>query len=326
VGDRKLLAALKIVKEIRTKKTKSPTLSGFAGERKVAGGIENDKRSGQMNKILQNCASQTPLGAKKLKILLDKSFIQGTPKSEFQIFLNLHECYLNETAFYELLTTDRNKRISAFSKLIKLNTRIKLVNNVGAFLRYENSMKKPCQPDNVLVTESEFCFNPKLILPEFKLCEKNDRDLAEWKEVTNCEINGLIELTSTLPEIFPELNGFVVGSKPGLVEKIEQDLTEEKFLLKVFAFLIPQFSAKFPSANLNWATVRWIQIKLIACLEIARRYGLKPSLNENSKKIENIFHDFSQLLPAAQIDGIATNDKYLRKIYKMIKKSGEVYP
>ena len=45
---KKFLAALKIIKSQNNKKNKkSLTLSGFAGERKVAGGIENYKRPEQ---------------------------------------------------------------------------------------------------------------------------------------------------------------------------------------------------------------------------------------------------------------------------------------
>lgn len=261
-----------------------------------------------------------------MKILLDKSFIQGTPKSEFHDFLNFHECYLNETAFYELLTTEKAKRISAFSKLIELNNPVKLVHNVGAFLRFENSKKMPCHPNQVLVTENDFCFNQKLILSDFKLTNQNEKDLAEWKEVTKIEILELLKLTSTLPQIFPELVGYKVGSSPGLVERIEDDLTEEEFLLNVVANLIPQSICEIPSPSLNWATIRWIQIKLISCLEIARRYGFSSFPNEKLNKIENIFHDFAQLLPASKLDGIATYDKHLRKVYKMLKTSGKVLP
>jgi len=261
-----------------------------------------------------------------MKIVLDKSFIQGCPRVDFHSFLRNYECYLPESVFFELLTTTQEKRISSFSKLIEISSPVKLVQNVGAFLQYESANNKPCFPDYVLVTNKDFEFNKGLIKSEFQISESQLISLKEWQTDISSEVDEFMGITKCLPQLFPEIGNFRPGQCTRILDQIEIDLAEEDFLFELYENLTTEKYPRRPLINISWATIRWVQIKISAAIKFIKAYGINSNLEANKKTIENLFLDFHHLLPAVQCDGIATKDIWIKETIKRIRKDAIILP
>lgn len=129
------------------------------------------------------CIAVTPLSpiSRMKKIVIDKSFLDGAPAIQVRELVEHYEVLVIESLFYELMTTEDDRRKKAFTKLPQEARTFTLVPNVGTLLRYEIKERQPCGNLDNCCIEGNHQFHEGLrdgsYVPGGQVLE----DLKEWE-------------------------------------------------------------------------------------------------------------------------------------------------
>ena len=70
------------------------------------------------------------------EIVIDKSFLDGAPRSQIRELFSTHKAFVIESLFFELMTTDVKSKVRCFSKLPEQPHSFALIPNIGTLLRF----------------------------------------------------------------------------------------------------------------------------------------------------------------------------------------------
>lgn len=261
-----------------------------------------------------------------MDIVVDKSFLQACKRSDIERLIKNHRLIMPDTLFYELVTTDDDKRIKCFSKIPEIENPMDLVPNIGALLRYENENKKPSYPLRKRRIDIKYVFNKRLTSEEFEF-SKEQKAAREQQECDVArETKEFIERFVKIYEVFPDLHGCSTGK---IVEKVNSLLkvayTDHKFVKDVYSRTIG--NANYPinvspeNIGKNWAVFRWVQLQLIYSLRLYAKYQGDMPRQTGDKfwvQAEHDLLDSHYIVLACLAGGIASKDKNLVEIYRSI--------
>jgi hypothetical protein len=218
------------------------------------------------------------------EIVLDKSFVDGSPAAHVRKLCGTHHALMTEELFFELITTGHEKRRRAFCKFPDTPNPISLIPNVGELLRFEKEAGAPCAPNlrRHRIQES-FQFNPRLREGTFEFEGSYAEELKSFRREIEASTRGFIERCFLVHEFFPELRGIKISDLGSALANARRSIATDQSRVKgVYRQLTAEHpNERAPDAEVigvDWAWFRWVQVQLIATLRIFVRYqGRMPS-------------------------------------------------
>lgn len=208
-------------------------------------------------------------------IILDKSYLQGAPKSSFDAISSAHRVLMPDVLFYEMLSSDEPGRSQCFAKLPQTANPIPITPHVGALLSIELATHRPAGAPSQHLLDIDFRFNPGLSTQQYDFSEA---DIAVCKEIETelvRDIGTLIEKVELIDTLFPALAEALRIDKATAHRQCESAIANERAELAEFisSLSLPNGNP-MPSANVMdeaWTIFRWVQAQLLFSLDLGKR-------------------------------------------------------
>jgi len=81
-----------------------------------------------------------------MKIVLDKSLLEGSSADTIQELCSQHQVIMPEVLLLEVLTTESKSMVKCFKKFPEIENPLALVPNVGSLIRYETENNRQRSP------------------------------------------------------------------------------------------------------------------------------------------------------------------------------------
>lgn len=272
-----------------------------------------------------------PLASTPPRLILDKNFVQGAKKEVIVALCRDGRAVMPDVLFYEMLTGGEPGRSRCFAKFLGENP-VTLVRNAGELLQYETARHRACGKPSRHALGTRFQFNPKLAAGVYELPDEAKATLREEDERLRGELASLIEMINMAPTLFPDAFD---KERDRLAErkKYENALANDpNEIVEFYARLEPpEDSVKpAPAALLTdeWIHFRWLQVKLWASLDLRIRLGrLEGELvGERRHRLENFLLDMQYAMLATLEGGLASEDDWLRSVFKLFRPDGVLLP
>jgi hypothetical protein len=264
-------------------------------------------------------------------VILDKNFIQGAKKDVVIGVCREGFALMPDVLFYEMITAPEPARSRCFAKFPG-ECPVPLVPSVGVLLAYELQNHKPCGQPSLHSSRERWKFNDKLAEGAYTLPPEVQETLREEEDRLHGEITTLVEMINMAPDLFPDV--FVRGADRDVERaKVERVLaTEHGAIVDFYSRLEPpDASVRPPPAKEltpDWIHFRWLQVKLWASLDLRLRLGpVDDDPSEGRRhKLENYLHDMQYLMLALLEGGLASEDEWMRRAFKLLAPNGELRP
>ena len=260
-----------------------------------------------------------------MNVVLDKSYLQGSSKSEIYQMCLQHQLIMPEVLFLEILTTKTENMVKCFKKFPEIENPVALVPNVGSLIRYETEKNRPCSPIETQFLKIHYVFNERLAKNQFNFTEEQKESLKEWETSANEGTVGFIEKAIVTDGWFPSLSSYIPGqSLNQITDAIHMVATDFDFVRKIYSQLRDEIYEAYKSLwpepqeiDKKWILFRHLQVHLLAALEYIRKYG-KESQPTISKRLENDYLDIDYCIIGTLSDGLATRDTTMAKFYNLL--------
>lgn len=271
------------------------------------------------------------MGSVKPGLVLDKSFLQATSKSEMLILSERYQFVVSGPLFYELLTASEESRVRCFAKFPRQLNPALLVDHVGTLMRKELAHGRPAGKPSENRINIEFQFNPKLTESDYVLPLQAARTLEHQSIEISSEIYQVIELSKTSEALFgPLLSGS--QQEQDQARTAAEDLISNCDAVRDFYGTLdsPNPAFSYPSkddVDSSWAVLRWLQSKMLFALDIHIRYrGNVGEMLSSSvlEKLEHDLHDMQHLTLAVLEGAFATNEKKLQRWWRLLMPTGDL--
>lgn len=265
------------------------------------------------------------------EIVVDKSFIDGSPAATVRELCGAHHVLMTEELFFELITTDDEKRRRAFCKLPDVANPVSLIPNVGALLRFEKEAGRPCAPHlRRHRIEESFQFNSRLRDGTFVFEGEYADELKSFREEVEESTRGFIERCFVVHEFFPELSGIKVSDLPiALADARRSMATDLSRVREIYRLLTSNHPDQRPPKpeliDPNWAWFRWVQVQLLAALRIFVRYQGKMPSSVNARfwtVAEHTMLDSYYVLFGTLCGALASRDGEIKEDFKLLRPDG----
>ncbi|MCI0732524.1 MAG: hypothetical protein L0Y38_01720 [Methylococcaceae bacterium] len=262
-------------------------------------------------------------------IILDKSYLQGAPKSSFDALSVDYRVLMPDVLFYEMVSSAEPGRSRCFGKLPQTWNPIPLVPRVGAFITKELSTHQPvgCPSQNIL--DINFRFNSRLATQDYSFSDIDKAATTEIENELKSYISILIETVATIDTIIPNLSSGSHNLPSITREECEASIAEEKRELAGFiSELSLPGNAAMPKADAldePWAIFRWFQVQLLFSLDLRIRYGTTSLAQLTEKMYSKLEHDVldAQYLVLGVLEGgFATKEKKLQRFFRCLCPEG----
>lgn len=269
-----------------------------------------------------------------MDIIIDKSYLHACKKVDLELMMKNHRLFMPDPLFYELITTDEEKRIKCFSKIPNIENPMGLVPRVGMLLRYENTYHKASYPVRKRQLTVNYTFNKNLSTGNFQFSEDQKKEREYQIEEVKEDTKSFIDRFLTIHEIFPSLKACkkagIKSETENLIDRISKD---SKFVKAVYAGTIDQSNLPIDippdQIGSKWIVYRWVQIQLIYALQLYSKYQGEMPNQVGDKfwvKAEHDLLDSQYIALACMADGIASVDQNIVDTYKLINAKGVVVP
>jgi hypothetical protein len=270
-------------------------------------------------------------GPTTAKIILDKNFVQGGKTATIVALCQGGRAVMPDALFYEMLTSPEPGRSRCFAKFPGVNP-VSVVPNVGELLAFETAEYRPCGSPSSHAIGHDWKFNDALFDGTYRLPPEAEATLSEEDERLDTELANLVEMINMAPTLFAEV--FASGADRDLERaKVEGALaTETKGIVEFYSRLEPPDASIRPvPAELltpGWLHFRWFQVKLWASLDLRLRLGTVDSDLEGARRhqLENYLHDMQYVMLALLEGGLATEDAWMRRAFRLFRPDGELVP
>ena len=151
------------------------------------------------------------------------------------------------------------------------------------------------------------------------------------------DVAGLVERVEAVASMFPQLLGGRDADRKAFKESVEETIgTNREQVTRFYASLkVPALDGKpFPAAarlTPNWAVYRWVQVNLLIGVDLLYRYELtlkaKDVMTEKlATELENDILDSQYVIVGALEGALASRDKNVRRLWRLIGAKGELIP
>ncbi len=281
---------------------------------------------------LRFCNKLTNWQSVRPTVVLDKSFLQGSKAAAIQEMSQSHRLLMPEALFYELLSNS-DDRAACFGKFHKQNNPVELIGHPGAMLMREIQSHMPSGKPSLHSELVNFRFHIGLSSPDFVFTPQAASAVRQRAEELRSDVSEFIDAARITPTFFP---GLLEGSDANRTiarntaeSAIAGDIDSLRDLYRQLSS--PVGESSFPPAELievEWAIVRWLQIKLLFGLDNYCRYPHTIPDTSSNKIYERLEHDVldAQYLTLGVLEGsFATSEKKLKKWFHLLCPTGTLH-
>jgi len=268
----------------------------------------------------------------KQAVVLDKSFLQGASASAIQKLSDSHRLVISGALFYELLTCDTRGRRGCFSKLLKTENPVELVENIGKLLKIEINTHQPAGKPSSHKENIEFTFNPKLLTDNYQMPSDAQDAVNEQTDMLQSDIKRFIEIAQLNSKFFPNILSGTDKERAAARRSAEKKITDKIAMLSFYAQLqSPVPNIPFPPHILldeSWATYRWLQVQMLFSIDLFVRYAgnipeqLTPNIHT---KLEHDVLDAQVLMLGCLEGAFATREKKLIHWWHLLCPNGKLF-
>jgi hypothetical protein len=255
------------------------------------------------------------------EVVLDKSFICTASGIEVRHVCDTYRVLMTEDLIFELVHDDREKRARWFSKFPNRDNPGALMPIGGVLMRFEREYLAPSTPIWNHRKIMTYTFNARLATGEFELTELQSTGVRMWEENLREEALGFADRAKVITEIFPILKGYRPGQdRDPIDEVLHRIATDMEAVRQFYQWAAPEGFPPAPIVGRTWAVFRYMQVHLLADVELFAKYG---DVNEPSMaKLENERADLNYLLFALLAKGLATNDTAMKARFRLLCPEG----
>lgn len=259
-----------------------------------------------------------------MEIVIDKSYLQGTPGEEVRRLCEEHTVLFTETLLYELLTTDEPSRRKCFAKLPQRDNPVLLMPRTGPLFRYEIEKQRAASPIVDHRVAFSFRFNPRLGSRTFQHSAHEVATLEQWRGDVESEVLRFRETGVGVAAWCPSLKTVF-----GQALKVECEGLKKKACADIEVVRMIYRSIRpdgFPCASLldpSWALFRWVQSHILFALDYLGRYGFSE-LPNIPKRVEHDIHDIDYVTFGALCGALATKDADIANNFSLSCPDGKL--
>ncbi|MGC3892743.1 hypothetical protein [Pseudomonas urmiensis] len=258
-------------------------------------------------------------------IVLDKSFLQGAPKSRIESLGELYGLLMPEEMLYEMVKAHPADRAKFFMKFPSTARPFELSKNLGSLLRYEKENLRSCglpsqQIRNIDHAPTKDYQNPEYVLPDELTTQRESR-----KSQVDEDVERLVWMTENIGDIFPETRETAPKDRENQRNSLQiKTFTDSTFLKQILKEILP-LPGSSSTIDHTWISYRWLQVNMLFALDYWVRYPQGIDLSTESKLKERIRHDALDagiLIVGLQEGALATKEKKLINWWEGIYPEG----
>ncbi len=234
----------------------------------------------------------------RLPIVLDKSFVRTASGKQVRAVCDQYQALMTEELFFELTHDDQKTRALSFAKFPSADNPVGLLPPVGMLIQFENTNRRPVSPlwDHRL--DAIYNFNPGLASGNHEMTRLQLSTVRKWEEDLTTKAESFAKRAKLIVKIFPVLRGHLPGQDRAPIEELRHDVACN--IEGVRSFYKAVAPKDFPPASIvgrTWAVFRYIQVHLIADVELFSKYGMNVNV-PSMAKLENERADLDYLVVA----------------------------
>jgi hypothetical protein len=264
-------------------------------------------------------------------VVIDKNFLQGASRDQVHSLMATHQLVMPGSLFFELMTTDLAARRKCFLKFPSVVNPVYLVDHIGVLLRHEIAEKRPSGLPSSHRLKFDFQFNEGLSYDSYEL--PLDAQTAVDAQIVDAaeDVAGLIDLSETIPDIFPVLLAGTAAQQAASLADVEALIARLEAVHEFYTCLeSPDSSMPYPRIQADfgsWAHIRWLQVKMLFATDLYVRYRgrLREIATPNVLvKLEHDVHD-AQILTLGVMEGsFVTREQKLQRWFRLLQPNGWV--
>jgi hypothetical protein len=265
----------------------------------------------------------------KARIILDKSYLQGTSAEEVEQLCKSYRTFVPDVLLIELFSAPSPIRAKCLRKIRHDQDIIAVITGVGDLFRFELVNRSPCTP-----LEGRFIVNAKLSDSLFNSVCPLTPEQTQYLSAKETELRArtldMISIWRSVDRFFPRLRGLKPGGDREAIEEARRVVGNDTTAIRQIYHGICQewvppngFPGKLPPADLigpNWAVYRWLQVNLLAAIDVVSKYTV--AVVPKAEKRTNERHDLDYAVTAALIDGLATKDQAMADRFRLLCPAG----
>lgn len=269
------------------------------------------------------------LTSPKPNIILDKSYLQGSSPQRVEQLCGDCRTLLPDVLFYELFLAPSYMRAACFRKLPHDRNVIAVVTGVGDLFKFELISRAPCTPLDKRFVKS-LKLNNSLFNPTSKLTPEQTHYLNSKETDLDRQTLGTIGIWRSVDQFFPELKGLKPGGNDAAVQEARLAIASDtKAVRQIYEGIRQEwkvpigFPNELPPATVigpNWAVYRWLQVNLLAAIDVVSKYA--GEIVPNAEKRTNERHDLDYTVTALLIGGLATKDRAMADRFRLLCPGG----
>jgi hypothetical protein len=264
----------------------------------------------------------------KTAVVLDKSYLQGTPRGRMHELAASHRLLMSEALLYELLSKPADYK-TCFCKFPAVDNPVDIVLHVGGYLKKEIDGRRPAPKPSSRTHGVRFRFNPRLLDADYVLPDEAAIEIERQRQELLADVQTAKQRALGMPDFFPDLfiaNNRVVGAARAEAEAL---IAQPGSLLDFYAQLrVRKGMRRFPPRKLltdKWAIYRWLQVQFLFALDLYARFGTTLSEPMSAEKEEEIEHDVldAQYMLIGVLEGaFATEERKLQRWFRLLQPDG----
>jgi len=258
-------------------------------------------------------------------IVLDKCFLQAARWERVRDLAEAHELIVTGSLFHELLSGDSEARRRVFAKLPRKDDPVRLIDNVSAFLKHEESTRTPAEHVLSHALAFSFRFHPELGNAGYTLTA-DVRDAVDANVAkTTSMVEDYVRRTNAVVDMFHPLSQGSDQSRADALQRVEAEIADVKNVLVFYGAIGDPDLPPPDLVDERWATVRFFQTALLFSAHTIHRLkgpigdAISPSEFE---RLEHDVHDHMVLCVGVMAGGLATNEIKLKRWFKMLSPNG----
>lgn len=251
-----------------------------------------------------------------LQVVLDKSFLRSSCSESIARLCKEHNMLVTDTLLYEMVDNVED-RDQCFAKMPNEPDAVVFLPCIGSILKYEQEKLAPASPLIDHRLPGRLAFNKILRSKKYDFSGTDDA-LPRHRLRTQEEVEGLVGLAGSVDKLWPELR-----SDRQFPARIRADVAARPEIIRQLYRNINDDNALVPVIGPNWCIFRWLQVRAIYCIDLGIRFMYDFS-DANRVKIEHHLHDMNYVVYAALTGAIATADKGVSEIFRLVRPDGIV--
>lgn len=269
-------------------------------------------------------------------IVLDKSYLEGASPDQIISLCDEHTVMMPEVLFYELTTTNEASMRNCFNKFPDRDNPVELIPKIGSLLKYEWEMHKSCVPLYERRERITFRFNKRLREGRYQFQGKQLKAKESEMQLVDNKTRDFFDRAMIAQDAFyPHLSNLQSVDYSDAINAIKEQIsTNEDEVRKIYRRMFSgNVESKPPikssDLNSNWATFRWVQVRMIYSLDLLLRYQGQLPTPPTQKfwcTIEHEMLDAEYVMLACLALGLASNETkgLLVSCYKRLCPEGEL--